>query len=293
VKRSNRLVILVGVLLAVLAFVGVLFVLNQGGGGGPEGDDELTQNVLVATEDIAIGDPVTPDVVEVREVPLDAVEGTAYSDPSQLSGREAVREIPAGAQVNREATGDALGEVCISCSLEPGEKAIAFQVDRVTGLDFLILPGDHIDLVLNQRIPVVQPTTETVNSPPAQQRFEAVAGLESAPTVKTVLQNKRVIYVSQARTTAVGGGEQSPGTDGGGEEAPAEITSVIIVFAGTDQDAELIKLAQNDVTSTGPLTAVVRNRDDDVNEATTGVTLSLLIERYGVPVPNIVLLQTQ
>jgi Flp pilus assembly protein CpaB len=292
VKRSNRLVILVGVLLAVLAFVGVLFVLNQGGTGGPDGDDELTANVLVATEDIAIGDPVTPEVVEVREVPLDAVEGTAYSDPSQLSGREAVREIPAGAQVNREATGDALGEVCISCSLEPGEKAIAFQVDRVTGLDFLILPGDHIDIVLNQRIPVVQPTTETVNSPPAQQRFEAVAGLESAPTVKTVLQNKRVIYVSQVRTTAVGGGEESPAQDGGGE-APAEITSVIIVFAGTDQDAELIKLAQSDVTTTGVLTAVVRNRDDDVNEATTGVTLSLLIERYGVPVPNIVLLQTQ
>jgi Flp pilus assembly protein CpaB len=291
VKRSNRLVILVGVLLAVLAFVGVLFVLNQGGTGGPDGDDELTANVLVATEDIAIGDPVTPEVVEVREVPLDAVEGTAYSDPSQLSGREAVREIPAGAQVNREATGDALGEVCISCSLEPGEKAIAFQVDRVTGLDFLILPGDHIDIVLNQRIPVVQPTTETVNSPVAQQRFEAVAGLESATTVKTVLQNKRVIYVSQARTVAVGE-EPTPGEDGE-QGAPPEIASVIIVFAGTDQDAELIKLAQNDVSTTGPLTAVVRNRDDDVAEATTGVTLSLLIERYGVPVPNLILLQTQ
>ena len=34
-------------------------------------------------------------------------------------------------------------------------------------------------------------------------------------------------------------------------------------------------------------------RDDDVAEATTGVTLSLLIERYGVPVPNLILLQTQ
>jgi pilus assembly protein CpaB len=290
VKRSNRLVILVGVLLAVLAFVGVLFVLNQGG-TGPTPEEELTANVLVATEDIAIGDPVTPEVVEVRAVPLDAVEGTPYSDPSQLTGRDAVREIPSGSQVNRESTGDALGEVCISCSLEPGEKAIAFQVDRVTGLDFLILPGDHIDIVASQRIQVVQPTTETINSPAEQQRFEAVAGLESALTVKTVLQNKRVIYVSQARTTAVGG-EPTPGEDGE-QGAPPEIASVIIVFAGTDQDAELIKLAQNDVSTTGPLTAIVRNRDDDVAEATTGVTLSLLIERYGVPVPNLILLQTQ
>ena len=146
-------------------------------------------------------------------------------------------------------------------------------------------------MVLNQRIPVVQPTIETVNSPPEQQRFEGVAGLEAAPTVKTVLQNKRVIYVSQARST-VTGGEATPSQDGE-QGAPPEITSVIIIFAGTDQDAELIKLAQNDVTQVGALSAIVRAADDDVNEATTGVTISLLIERYGVPVPNIVLLQTE
>jgi pilus assembly protein CpaB len=284
-------VILVGVLLAVLAFVGVLFVLNQGG-GPDQPQEDLTTNVLVATEDIAIGDSVTPDMVEVAEVANDAVEGTPYTDPSQLTGREAVDEIPSGSQVNREKLGDALGgEVCIPCRLEPGEKAIAFQVDRVTGLDFLILPGDHIDIVLNQRIQVVQPTTETINSPAEQQRFEAVAGLESATTVKTVLQNKRVIYVSQARTVAVGE-EPTPGQDGE-QGAPPEIASVIIIFAGTDQDAELIKLAQNDVSSTGPLTAIVRQQDDDVAEATTGVTLSTLIEQYGVPVPNLILLQTQ
>jgi hypothetical protein len=50
VKRSNRLVILVGVLLAVLAFVGVLFVLNQ----QPTTPEDVTPQatVLVATRDI-------------------------------------------------------------------------------------------------------------------------------------------------------------------------------------------------------------------------------------------------
>jgi Flp pilus assembly protein CpaB len=282
-------VILVGVLLAVLAFVGVLFVLNQG--GGPSEPDVVQAQVLVATEDIEIGDPVTPEMVEVAEVDPNAVVGTPFTDPSQLTGREATQAVASGGQVSQEVTGQVLGDVCLSCSLLPGEKAIAFQVDRVTGLDFLVLPGDHIDVVLNQRIPVVQPTIETINSPPAQQRFEAVAGLESAPTVKTVLQNKRVLYVSQARSQAVGG-EETPSQDGE-QGAPPEISSVIIIFAGTDQDAELIKLAQNDVTQVGALTAILRGQDDDVNEATTGVTISLLIERYGVPVPNIVLLQTE
>ena len=289
-KRSNRLVILVGVLLAVLAFVGVLFVLNQGGTATPD-PDEIQAEVLVATEDIAIGDPVTPDMVEAVLVDPEDVVVTPFTDPSQLTGRDAIVDIPRGSQVTQEAVGQILGDICVSCSLLPGEKAIAFQVDRVTGLDFLILPGDHIDVVINQRIPVVQPTIETIDSPPEEQRFEAVPGLDAATTVKTVLQNKRVLYVSQARSSAVGGEETPPP---GEEEAPApEIVSVIIVFAGNDQDAELIKLAQNDVSVVGALTAVLRNRDDDVAEATTGVTISLLIEQYGVPVPNLVLLQTQ
>jgi Flp pilus assembly protein CpaB len=230
-------------------------------------------------------------MVDVKEIDPEAVEGTPLSDPSQLTGRSAVFPVPAGGQVNREVVGAvSAGNVDIASALLPGEKAIAFQVDRVTGLDFLILPGDHIDVVINQRIPVVQPTIETVNSPPSEQRYEAVAGLESATTVKTVLQNKRVLYVSQARNAP--GAEATPPPDGE-QVAPPEIVSVIIIFAGTDQDAELVKLAQNDVTTTGSLTAVLRADGDDVAEATTGVTLSLLIERYGVPVPNIVLLQSQ
>jgi hypothetical protein len=130
---------------------------------------------------------------------------------------------------------------------------------------------------------------ETIDSPAEEQRFEVVAGLESAETVKTVLQNKRVIYVSQARNVQAEVASPAPE----GEAAAPAITSVIIVFAGTDQDAELIKLAQNDINETGPLTAIVRATGDDVNEATTGVTISLLIERYGVPVPNNVLVPTE
>ena len=286
-KRSNRLVILVGVLLAVLAFVGVLFVLNQ----QPTTSEPPTiqATVLVATRDIDIDEEVLPDMVEAIQVDPGAVVGHPFSDPSQLTGRPAVVAIPEGTQVNQEAVGQALGVQCISCQLEPGEKAIAFQVDRVTGLDFLILPGDRIDVVVRQQVSVLQTTADTVNNPAGTQRFEVVAGLEGASTVKTVLQNKRVLYVSQARPVL--GPEPTPPPEGGEAPAPeAAIVSVIIVFAGTDQDAELIKFAQNDVETVGPLTAILRSRDDDVAEATTGLTLQLLIELYGVPVPNIVLL---
>ena len=53
-KRSNRLVILVGVLLAVLAFVGIVVLLGQQ--KSPETVKKQTVDVLVAKQDIAIGD---------------------------------------------------------------------------------------------------------------------------------------------------------------------------------------------------------------------------------------------
>lgn len=284
-KRSNRLVILVGVLLAVLAFVGVLFVLNQGG-TAPE-DTTPQAVVLVATRDIDIGDEVTPNMVETQEVDPTAVQGHPFTDPSQMTGRAAILAIPRGSQVNQEALGLVAGtSVCISCQLEPGEKAIAFQVDRVTGMDFLILPGDHIDVIVSQGLTVLQPTQDTVDNPPDQQRFEVVAGLEGSRTVKTVLQDKRVLYVSQARD--VPGAEPTPPPDGGEAAAPPAIVSVIIVFAGTDQDGELIKFAQDNVEVVGPLTAILRSVEDDVPETTTGLTIDLLVSQYGVPVPDII-----
>ena len=63
---------------------------------------------------------------------------------------------------------------------------------------------------------------------------------------------------------------------------------MIIVFAGTDQDAEVIKFAQRDLAEVGLLTAVVRHVDDDAIEATIGITFDQLVSEYGVRIPDIV-----
>jgi Flp pilus assembly protein CpaB len=292
VKRSNRLVILVGVLLAVLAFVAIVILLNQRQEETPEA--EVTQTVLVATEDIDIGEEVTPGKVEAREIPPDAAQGTPLTDPSAVSGQPAVFPIPEGSQVTGEAIG--IGNrlaVNIPALLNPGEKAVTFQVDRVTGVDFLVKPGDTIDVVMSQSITVLQETADSAanTDETAPARFEAVTGLENQRTVKAILQDKRVLYVSATRAQ-----EQEPvDTNGDGvvndqDEQPAQaaIDSVIIVFAGTDQDAEVIKFAQNALGEQGALSVVVRHADDDAVETTTGITIDALVEDYGLRIPDIV-----
>jgi pilus assembly protein CpaB len=285
VKRSNRLVILVGVLLAVLAFVGIVILLQSNTGTPPPAEQTVT--VMVAKEDIAIGDAVTPDLVTPTEVNPADVVGTAIGNSSQLGGQPALVNVPAGAQVSQEAIATG-GITCVSCQLNPGEKAIAFQVDRVTGLDFLIQSGDMIDVVISQQLQVLQPTQDTANLPENQQRFETIPGLENARTVKTILQNKRVLYVSATRVRSTApAASPSEGQAPEGEQ-PQVIENVIIVFAGTDQDAELIKFAQNDLNELGRLTAVLRSAEDTEAERTTGMTLDQLVQDYGVPIPDII-----
>jgi Flp pilus assembly protein CpaB len=295
VKRSNRLVILVGVLLAALAFVGIVILLNSR--GGVSGPDETSKvAVLVATEPIDIGDEVTPQKVKVAQVDPAAVVGTRLGDTSQVSGQRALYAIPQGSQVPAEAvnlTGQGPG---IAVQLEPGEKAIAFQVDRVSGLDFLITAGDHVDIVLSQAVAPVQETESSINArqanPDLPARFEAVAGLGNVRTVKTILTDKRVLYVSATRIQPVG--NQATPSPGQEQAPPPQIDTVVIVIAGSDQDAELVKFAQNDVNELGSLTAILRRIKDAEEgvpeEATTGITLDILIKQYSVPVPNIVVL---
>lgn len=290
-KRSNRLVILVGVLLAVLAFVAIVILLNQ---RGPQevAPEEVLQTVLVAVEDIDIGEEITPAKVEEQEIDPEAVQGTALASSTAVAGQPALFAIPAGSQVTGEAIG--LGTslaVNLPALLQPGEKAISFQVDRVTGIDFLVKAGDTIDVVLTEQISVLQETADSAanTDPEAPERFEAVTGLQDQRTVKAILQDKRVLYVSASRAQL----PEPVDADGDGVADPVQpeqavIDAVIIVFAGTAQDAEVIKFAQNDVTERGSLTAIVRNADDDAIETTVGITIDQLVEVYGLRLPDIV-----
>jgi Flp pilus assembly protein CpaB len=298
VKRSNRLVILVGLLLAVLAFVAIIIVLNNSTTNAPAA---VTMKVLVAKDDIAIGTPVTPDLVDVQEVAPENVVATRIGDKSLLTGRPALFAIVKGQQVTAEAAGlsTTTPNINIEGQLQPGEKAIAFQVDRVTGLDFLLQPGDHIDVVLAQDVQPVQETQDSITAraanPTLQPRYELVNGLNNVRTVKTILQDRRVLYVSATRIQNQQTGTASPTPGQAGQQAQQQqFEVVIIVFAGTDQDAELIKFAQSNLGEQGALTAILRDtQDPDHAVKTTGVTLDGLIKQYGVPIPKFVVLPPQ
>ena len=61
-KRSNRLILLIGFFLAAVAFVAVVMLLGNGGGGGDGVGDRVDVNkstIVVASADIELGTTLT------------------------------------------------------------------------------------------------------------------------------------------------------------------------------------------------------------------------------------------
>ncbi len=276
-KRSNRLVILVGVLLAVLAFVAIVILPNQQPTGQtPTPQEPETMSVLVAASDIAIGQVVTPADVEERDIPVAAAQSGVLIDASQLADRTALTELPAGAQVTEALFGgQAAGRIDIEGQLLPTEKAFAVQFDPVTGMNFLIQQGDSVDIILSLDF-----AAGTVAGSPHLRPNDT----EIVRTVKTVLQNKRVLYVSATNIPP------PPTVDEEGNEVPPPETaspgSMIVVFAGTNADAELFTFMQRGAGEMGAFTMTLRNEDDEEVETTPGVTLTDLFETYGLIIPT-------
>jgi len=96
-----------------------------------------------------------------------------------------------------------------------------------------------------------------------------------------------VLYVSASKIKPTADTTATP-VPGSTAKADVPIETVVVVFAGTDSDAEVIKFAQTDQSILGPLTAVLRATGDTAVEKTTGVTFKILVERFGIPIPNII-----
>src|SRR6478736_872668 len=104
-KRSNRLVLLVGVFLAVVAFVGIVLLIGSNGGGSggignnPPPTVPPTQPTVFAAKDIGLGVTITSDMVTLQDVATPNRRGDAFGDLGQAIGQVARTPIKTGAQI--------------------------------------------------------------------------------------------------------------------------------------------------------------------------------------------------
>ena len=289
-KRSNRLVLLIGIFLAIVAFVGIIMISQGGGGGGsaqPTAPTELP--TVYAKVDIPFGTAVTADQVETQVKPIDQRDPTAFTDPGMVIGQIATSEILAGRQLTpADFSLGRTGTTVVAPNIPQGLRAISVQVDQVSGVGTLINVGDHVDLVsgfTGANFPVI-----TVD--PKTNQITPLAGINNT-SVKVLLQNLLVVGTLLPPPPAEQNNQATPAPSTG----PATTLNgqqEIVILAVTPQQAEVIKFAQLD----GSITLALRSPKDykdasggtiiPANERTTGIILKTLVDEYGVLPPEVV-----
>ena len=287
-KRSNRLVLLVGVFLAVVAFIGIILMMGGGGGGGtadPSAPPTELPTVLAAT-DIPLGTRIQADQVKVQTLPVDAREPGSYQDVTQVIGKIVRQPVTAEQQITGATFGSGGSILDITC---PALRVcMAVQVDQVTGVGTVIKTGDYVDMVVGftgDKFPVI-----TLN--PDDDTFTVVSGLNST-SVKALLQGMQVMGTLLPPPPA-----QDPNApEASGDPATTLSGQQQIVILSVDtQQAEVIKFAQLD----GSISLVLRSPDDFIDPVTgeplpvitpvdtTGIILKTLVDTYGVLPPELV-----
>jgi pilus assembly protein CpaB len=279
-RRTSRLVLLLGVFLAAITFIVIILLFGGGGAPGTPAATAAptTRQVVVATQDIKVGTLVTGDMLTTEVKPLGAINAGAFQDPSQAIGNTARKNITAGAQVGTDAFGGAgAGKIDVTGQLETGRRAFAISVNELTGVGNLVQAGDSVDVLISlggSAFPVVSVLPDGT--------ITVVSGLNPLSVKLPLLLED--IHV-------IGTIDQVPAAPAQGAAPAASAAPVLtgasklVILAVTPAQAEVLLFAR----TTGTLDVVLRSPlDSGVTETTDGVILKTLIDKYGVLPPELV-----
>jgi len=292
-KRSNRLIMLIGFFLAAVAFVAVVMLLgNQGGGGDGVGDrvDVNKSTIVVASANIELGTTLTEDLVETQEVKTTEKPDGSYTLESEVVGRTVTTQLVKGQLLDANAFSSSTVNPDVARLLDPGKRAIAVPVDQVSGVGTLLKPGDRVDVVLALTEEQTAKNPITVEKAPTKEgqplvtvrNYETIDALLSNTTVKVLVENLRIIGTLLPPPS----GEPDPNAPTGPTYGGGAGTQLVLLEVNPQQ-AELIRFTQLD----GNLSLVLRAPGDAEAEPvkTTGITVRELVDRYGVLPPKIIL----
>jgi len=290
-KRSNRLVLLVGIFLAIVAFVGILLLVRN-----PSTDTTIrppTEGpVVVATVDIPLSARITAEQVTTKTILLTSINAGAYTDPSQVIGQIARQSVGAGGQITSATlSGGTSGQITtIDCPLT--YRCMAVQVDQLSGVGTTIKTGDYVDAVVGltaDKFPVI-----TVS--PVDASIAVVTGLNST-SVKLLLQGLQVMgtLLPPPPADTSTGTTASPPPSTSGTSTALTGQQQIVILAVSAQQLEVLKFVQMD----GNVTLALRSPSDFIDPVTgaqlpplttktTGINLKTLVDSYGVLPPEVV-----
>ncbi len=292
-KRSNRLILLIGIVLAIVAFVAIIFLFSgpQEGSGGPT-PPPTELDTVIASVDIPLGTQIRSDMLLLKKVAVASRLPDAVGDPSQIVGQVVRTNVAKDAQVTKSMFAETgLGKNPAPL-LARGLRAQSVQVDQVSGVGTLISVGDRVDAVVGFGGQGCGREFALVTIDKDTDKPEVVPGIGDN-SVKLLLQNMQVVgtLLPPVEQPAQAQGSPAP-TTGGGTALTGQ--QEVVILAVNAQQSEVIKYAQIN----GCISLILRSPKDYVDDAnqaiepildpTTGIILKTLVDEYGVLAPQVV-----
>ena len=310
--RGGKFLLLLGAVLAAMAFIVVYVVMsgrlstsaNDPSANAATAVEPVLVSVAVVNRDLPAYTMLDSTNVATIDIEVSTQPSGTTTSPATVFGKMTLAPLAKGQMIQT----NQLTETGFSSILAKGERAFALAVPEKSTFGNVVMENDYVDLLWTVVIAYDRP-----KPPTADGKIEYEVGVYSS--TKTLLQNLHVMRViNLAQDAPTGQRSQATSEEAAATTGPAPSAASmynenapfrsVLVLGVTDQQAEVIAYARQngviDLTlrSSAPQKdeAGVVLKDEQGNdlrgdkevEKTTGVTLEMLIQQYGVIPPAVV-----
>lgn len=117
--------------------------------------------VLTAKENIPSNKLISQDMVELKQIPKEALHPEALNSMEDITGKVSTSQITAGEQILSSKLikpGESVDDGTLSYAIEPGMRAITVGVNSTKGLANMISPGNMVDIISEYSLEVTTTT---------------------------------------------------------------------------------------------------------------------------------------
>jgi len=233
-RPKSIILLLLALGCGLVASIGISQVIRNRGGGA-NGEVETTP-IFVASKEILLGHKLTTENVNLEKWPKEKVPEGAFTELGDLDGRRSQVRVIAGMPITEAMLADAGRQVGAEIKIPPGYVVVAVKATATTVAGNLILPGDHVNVMVYVR---------------ANPREGIPASI-----AKTFLQDIQVFAVN-SDTERTSTGEENKAT-----------TATTVSLLVTPKQGEKLALAEE----LGKIRLFMRNGDDDTEHQVAEAT---------------------
>lgn len=198
-KNRKRILIITAVL-ALMTTALVYLYLGQVAKASQESKIE-TKEVVVAISEIPAHVKVTEDMVEIKEMPEEAVHTDSYTDIADVVGATTTTELIAGEQILAERIVSDGEAAELSYRIPENMRAITVPASEVTGVGGYIVAGDRLDILVSyvpsEGVQVVHTQLQNIEV------LEVGANSEVAPDSESALPTSLTLLVTPAQAEVI------------------------------------------------------------------------------------------